>query len=128
MTDNNRPAQLSERPRVVGRQMFAWLGAPTAWFVSLMVVYGAQDILCQLGADPVLIRATLVALSIVAALVAAAAGWTAWRIHHGDRAEPATARSDSRRELLAVLGLFLAFVFLVAIVLTALSALLVSTC
>lgn len=124
----------------LGALWFGVFGAPLVWSLQLLLGYSLVAHSCFPGAEP---RATpvigglwsiLLVVSVGAAVVALAAGGTAWRSwrmtrqeHRGDHGELLEV-AEGRTRFMALAGMLLSSLFLLGIVLNALPLFLVPAC
>lgn len=129
------------------RESLLWLGlfgAPVLWSLQLLANYAAIAHGCSPAPDGHAalsvggLRAAVWMVTVVAAAGAAAAGlaaWRAWQRTKGERAAPNAEAHESLREIgegrtrfMAFLGLLSSGLFLIAVLFSALSLVLVPGC
>ncbi|MEO7986219.1 MAG: hypothetical protein ABI766_06770 [Gemmatimonadales bacterium] len=130
----------AEHAVALGALWFGLFGAPVVWSIQLVLNYALVTHACFPASNP---RATptfdglwtaVLVAGVVAALIAVAAGVTAWRSwrltrqeHHGGD-EALRDAGEGRTRFMAVAGMLLSTIFLFGIVMNALPLFLVPTC
>ncbi|HTI05111.1 MAG TPA: hypothetical protein VL549_07335 [Gemmatimonadales bacterium] len=114
----SRLASSAESPRGSAALWFAVLGAPAAWFVSLVVSYYAVHEVCRVH-SPLVPRI----VSLLALVVAVAAGMTARAVW-----VQASGATQERTRFLAQIGVMAGVVFSLIVVLHLVATLLLPGC
>lgn len=124
----------------LGLLWFGLLGAPLAWSLQLLIGYAFSANRCfpgtqlQLHTPTTGINTALVVMTVVALLIAAAAGVTAWRswkaTHHeeGGKEEEALEVGEGRTRFMALSGMLLSVLFGLAVFFSGLSPFVVPAC
>jgi hypothetical protein len=105
------------------RLAYAMVGAPVVWGVQFVTLYALVDLGCGMQLDMGVIRTLVLVVTAIALLASLAAGWIASGVWH-----EAKNTTNDQATFMAIVGMALCMIFALALILTAVPVLIVSTC